>query len=178
MRPHCGEGALRAMDRWVRRGTGATRFNEKPYGETIKSVTGVRSAGDRFQQPFFCADLFPSYQRPLSLLERFLELVVAHAGVAKLQEDLTRKFFTQAAVLYMLLITAAVMKRAHAGRDLSRPERFAVYITAPLAPVAEEIAASAIDPANRSVIFILHIPPPVLWFMPAYTAGQTSIHEI
>jgi hypothetical protein len=58
--------------------------NAKPCGEGIKSVTGVRSAGGRFQQPLFGTDLSPSFQGPLSFLERFLELIVTHTGVTQL----------------------------------------------------------------------------------------------
>jgi hypothetical protein len=114
------------------------------------------SAAEQFHQPSIRSELGPPFQRFLPCLKRFPEFFVAHVRIPKVREDFARKILTQTAMFKMLLNGPAVMDWADRGRHLRGPERFSGNISATLALFTEKRAASAIDPANRYMVFIGH----------------------
>jgi hypothetical protein len=112
-------------------------------------------AGNLLQPPLR-SHLGPFFQSRLPFNERGLELFLAHIGVADFREHLAREIAAQAAVFEFLLVAAAIVKGAYAGRHLDRPEGFSLDVSASLALFAKIFALAAVDSANWGVIQIDH----------------------
>ena len=100
-----------------------------------------------FPQPSPGSDLGSSSWRRLPRLQRFFEFRITHGRIPEGQKDLTRKFFTETAVLLLLLVATAIMKRAHARRQLCRPEGAAVDMAAP--DIGIDLVGKIIQPARH-----------------------------
>jgi hypothetical protein len=63
-------------------------------------------------------------------------------------------------MLKLLLIAATIMERTNSRRDLSSPEWLAIHITTTFALLSQKTAGATIDPAHRSIVFVVHIDSP------------------